>query len=216
MKNSLEAEFLGDFGSQKGKILGGLIKVGGFSTVVRSVLVPSLSELLAKNPEVQAEFFTKEVRDLPSLLEAGRADFILLNKPYDKQGVENIELGFEENVLVEPKSGLFRNDVFLDHDSEDSTTADFFKTQSKAPQQWRRSYFDEIYAIIDGVLAGAGRAVIPLHIAKQVKGLNLTKGYRPMKTPVYFCYYRQAFYTSLQKQVIENIKTVGPIFLKSS
>jgi DNA-binding transcriptional LysR family regulator len=215
MKDSLEAEFLEDFGGRSGKTLGGLIKVGGFSTVVRSVLVPSVSTLLAKNPQVQVEFLTKEVRELPSLLEAGRADYILLNRPYDKQGVENIQLGFEENVLVEPRNGKFRSDVFLDHDSDDSTTADFFKIQSKSPQKWKRSYFDEIYAIVDGVLVGAGRAVIPLHIARQVKGLTLSKGYRPMKTPVYLCYYRQAFYTSLQQLVIENIKTVGSGFLKS-
>jgi DNA-binding transcriptional LysR family regulator len=214
MKNSLEAELLGDFGPQRGKSLRGLVKIGAFSTVARSVLVPSLSDLLAKNPEVQIELHTKEVRDLSALLEMGRADFVLINSPYEKNGVENFHLGFEENVLVEPKSGTYRKDVFLDHDSEDSTTRDFFKIQSKHPEKWKRSYFDEIYTIIDGVLMGAGRAVIPLHLARQVKGLSIVRGYRSMKTPVYLCYFHQAFYTLLQKQVIENIKTSAPKFLK--
>lgn len=134
------------------------------------------------------------IRDLPSLLETGKADYILLHKPYEKQGVENILLGFEENVLVEPKSGNYRKDVFLDHDSEDSTTTDFFKIQSKSPEKYKCSYFDEIYAIIDGVIAGAGRAVIPLHLALQFKELSVTKGYRSLKTPVYLVYYQQALH----------------------
>lgn len=216
IKDSLEAEFLGDFGLQKDKTLSGLIKIGGFSTIARSVIVPSLSELLSKNPKVQIELHTKEVRDLPALLEMGRADFIFLNRPYEKHGVENIHMGFEENVLVEPKGVSFRKDVFLDHDSEDSTTIDFFKIQTKRPGKWMRSYLDEIYAIIDGVLMGAGRAVVPLHLAKPIKELAIVKGYRPMKSPVYFSYYQQAFYTSLQKQVIENIKSSAPKLLKAS
>lgn len=101
------------------------------------------------------------MRHLPTLLETGEADFILLNKPYEKQGVENIELGLEEYVLIEPKNIKCRENVFLDHDSNDTTTNDFFNFQEKPPKKWKRSYFDEIYTIIDGVLAGAGRAVIP-------------------------------------------------------
>jgi len=154
------------------------------------------------------------VRYLPALLETGEVDFILLNKPYEKQGVENVEIGLKENVLVEPKNIKFREDVFLDHDSDNTTTSDFFNIQEKSPKTWKRSYFDEIYAIIDGVLAGAGRAVIPIHLAKQTDGLKISKGFRSMKTPVFFCYYKQAFYTSLQKQVIQEIKSKAPKLLK--
>jgi DNA-binding transcriptional LysR family regulator len=215
MKDSLEVELMAEIGESKNMALGGLIKIGGFSTVVRSILIPSLSPILSENPDVQVEFQTREIRDLPGLLETGGTDFILLNKPYEKQGVENIELGFEENVLVEPKNGIFRQDVFLDHDSEDPTTANFFKIQAKPPKKWKRSYFDEIYSIIDGVLAGAGRAVIPIHLANQIKGLTLSKGYRPLKTPVYLCYYQQAFYTSLQKRVLTDIQSTAPKLLQS-
>jgi DNA-binding transcriptional LysR family regulator len=214
MKDSLEDEFLGQLRSQKSNSLSGLVRFGGFSTVVRSVLIPSINPIIDQNPDIQVEFLTKEVRHLPALLETGEADFILLNKPYEKQGIENIEIGLEENVLVEPKNIKFREDVFLDHDSNDTTTSDFFNIQEKPLKTWKRSYFDEIYAIIDGVLAGAGRAVIPLHLAKHIDGLKISKGFRSMKTPVFFCYYKQAFYTSLQKQVIQEIKSKAPKFLK--
>lgn len=215
MKDSLEAEFMSDIGLSKGKELGGLIKIGGFSTVVRSVLIPSVQSILQESSEVQVEFHTKEVRELPGLLESGEADFILLNRPFEKQGVENIELGFEEYVLVEPKSGVYREQVFLDHDSADSTTAEFLKHQGKKLKSFKRSYFDEIYSIIDGVLLGAGRAVIPLHLAKQTKGLVVSKGFQSIKVPVFLCFYQQAFYTNLQKRVIQNIKSEAPKMLKS-
>lgn len=214
MKDSLEEELLGQLKTPKGHLLSGQIKLGGFSTVVRSILIPTISPILTENPDIQVEFLTREARHLPRLLESGEADFILLNKPYEKHGVENIEIGFEENVLVEPKNGKYRQDVFLDHDSNDTTTVDFLSLQDRPPKNWKRSYFDEIYTIIDGILSGAGRAVIPLHLAKQIEGLKICKGFRSMKTPVYFCYYKQAFYTSLQKRVIKDIETKAPKLLK--
>jgi hypothetical protein len=160
------------------------------------------------------ELLTKEVRELPRLLETGEADFIFLNYAYEKQGIESIEIGYEENVLVQPAKGSFREDVFLDHDSEDSTTTDFFKLQVRAPKTWRRSYFDEIYAIIDGVLSGVGRAVIPLHLARKIGGLKICNGFKSLKSPVYFCYYRQSFYTNLQKRVITEVTARAPQLLR--
>jgi len=214
MKDALEDEFLGQIRTQKSNSLAGIIKIGGYSTVVRSVIVPSITSMLSENSDIQVEFLTREVRQLSRLLETGEADFIFLNKAYEKQGVENIHIGFEENVLVEPKNGIFRDNVFLDHDSEDTTTADFFNIQDRPTKSWRRSYFDEIYSIIDGVLNGVGRAVIPVHLAKQIEGLKVSKGFRAMKTPVYVCHYQQAYYTSLQKKVIQEIKSKAPKILK--
>jgi DNA-binding transcriptional LysR family regulator len=214
MKDSLEDEFLGQIKSQQGRSLAGLIKFAGFSTVVRSVLVPSMSAILSEHSDVQIELLTREMRQLPSLLETGQADFILLNMPYEKHGVENVEVGFEEYVMVEPKSGIFRDNVFLDHDSDDSTTTDFFKLQDRPLKLWRRSYLDEIYTIIDGVVHGAGRAIVPLHLAKQLESIKISKGYRAMKIPVFFCYYQQVFYTSLHKKVIQEVKSKVPKILR--
>lgn len=214
-KDLLEEEFLGTLRGEDETSLKGILKIGGFSTIVRSVLLPSITPLINQNPELQIEFFTKEIRELPSMLESGEAGFILFNRAYERQGVINVKLGYEDYVLVEPKSGLFRENVFLDHDPHDSTTEDFFKIQTCPPKEWKRSYFDEIYTIIDGVLSGMGRAVIPLHIAKKIKGLEVSKGFRPFKTPVYLCYYEQAYYTLLQKAVIQQITEKAPKILSS-
>jgi DNA-binding transcriptional LysR family regulator len=173
-----------------------------------------MSAILSEHSDVQIELLTREMRQLPSLLETGQADFILLNMPYEKHGVENVEVGFEEYVMVEPKSGIFRDNVFLDHDSDDSTTTDFFKLQDRPLKLWRRSYLDEIYTIIDGVVHGAGRAIVPLHLAKQLESIKISKGYRAMKIPVFFCYYQQVFYTSLHKKVIQEVKSKVPKILR--
>lgn len=214
MKESLELEFMGQIQNKNGASLSGLVRVAGFSTVVRSVLIPCLSPLFLKNPNVQIQFMTKEIRELPGLLESGEADFILLNRPYEKQGIDNIELGYEENVLVEPKNGIFRNDVFLDHDSEDTTTFDFLKKQNRDFKKIKRSYFDEIYSIIDAVLNGAGRAVVPIHLTRTITDLKESKGFKSIKSPVYFCYYKQPYYTTLQKQIMTEITSKVPKLLK--
>ena len=214
MKDSLEDQFVGSLRPKKNHELSGLIRFGGFSTVTRSVILPSLNPILKENSDVQIELMTKELRELPRLLETGEADFIFVNKVSEKQGIENIQIGFEENVLVQPAKGSFREDVFLDHDSEDSTTTDFFKLQSQALKTWKRSYFDEIYAIIDGVLSGAGRAVMPLHLARQIEGLKICRGFKSLKSPVYFCFYRQAFYTNLQKRVMAEVTARAPKMLR--
>ncbi len=213
MKDSLESEFLDHLRAENKATLGGIIRIGGFSTVVRSVLIPSLNQMINKNSNLQVEIYTKEVQQLPALLETGAADFIMLNRACEKQGVENVLIGHELNVLVEPKNTNFQADIFLDHDQNDTTTIDFFKIQKNPPKTIRRSFFDEIYTIIDGVLAGAGRAVLPIHLLKNQKNLKISKGYQPLKTPVYFCYYRQPFYTALQKEVIKNIEQIAPLLL---
>ena len=64
------------------------------------------------------------------------------------------------------------------------------------------------------MLAGLGRAVIPLHMAEQVKGLEIVSGLKPLRVPVYLAYYSQAFYTRLQKAVIDTVKTEVPAYLR--
>jgi DNA-binding transcriptional LysR family regulator len=213
MKDSLEAEFLSDLRSADSHSLSGIIRIGGFSTVVRSVLLPSIAHLMNGNSNLQLEIFTREVQQLPTLLEIGAADFIFLNRICEKKGVESVSIGHELNVLVEPRTGRFQENVFLDHDADDMTTVDFFKIQKNPPEIFKRAFFDEIYTIIDAVLAGAGRAVLPIHLLRENKNLKASKRYTPLRTPVYLCYYKQPFYTALQKQVIESITLKAPLML---
>src|SRR3989344_5573799 len=180
-KEHLEEEFLVTLKAKSVKDISGIVRIGGFSTITQSVLIPILANITKDFPNVQIEVTSEELRDLPSMLASGQVDFIFLTKPLDKQGVKNHLVGYEENVLIQPNSKKFRADVFLDHDQDDTTTFDFFKLQGKKIPYLKRNYLDEIYTIVEGVKHGMGRAVVPIHIANTVKGVEVVPGYKSLQ-----------------------------------
>jgi len=197
----LESEFMESLHSAGSPSLSGLVRVAGFSTVNRSVLLPLFAEFLREHPGVNIEMRTQELRDLPGLLFSGAAEIILTTSIINKQDVECHLLGLEENVLIQSTNKNARRDWYLDHDEEDTTTQDFFKAQTKKSPVLKRNFLGDIYSIIDGVRLGVGRAVVPQHLIRDAKGIEVVRGQTPLKTPVYLCYYTQAFYTELQKSL---------------
>lgn len=212
-KELLENEFLSGLKSKNRKSLTGLARIAGFSTVTRSVLIPLVADLIKLHPEVQIEVRTAELRDLPGLLFSGACDFTVLNRPIEKQGIENVQIGTEENVLIQSSAKNSRRDVYLDHDEEDTTTHDFLKLQGRKVPAFKRSYLDDIYSILDGVRYGLGRAVVPRHLTENIKGIEVVENLKPLKVPVYLNYYSQAFYTDLQKALISQLTKKSSIQL---
>lgn len=204
-KSLLESELMETLKPQNADGLTGVVRVAGFSTVMRSVVLPLLAGFVKKNAQVSVELRSAELRDLPGMLFSGSADLILNTQPISKQGVENHAIGFEEYVLVQSSNRGGRTDVYLDQDEEDTFTYDFLKLQSRKPGPIKRDFVGDIYAIIDGVRLGMGRGVVPLHILKETKGLEPIKGHVSMKVPVYLSYYSQAFFTDLQRSVTQVI-----------
>jgi len=201
-KNELEGDFLKRVLSRDQKGLAGYLRIGGFSTVVRSVILPSIKELLLKNPELQIELTTREMRDLPGLLRTGGVDYLLLDHPIERAGVISQLIGYEEIVLIEAKNRKCR-DVYLDHDSEDTMTLQFFRHQGKAPKTFKRSFLDEIYGLIDGVEMGLGRAVVSKHLIEDHPKIRVVNQYKPLRVPVYLHFYEQPFYSRTHKALIE-------------
>ncbi len=213
-KELLEDEFMSEFKTNSSKEIAGVVRLGGFSTLNKSILIPVLAEVIQENPKVQIEIINKELRDIPNLLFSGKADFIFLTTALEKQGIENHLLGYEENVLIQASSKKFREDVFLDHDPEDTTTFDFFRFQGKKLPAFKRSYLNEIYSLIEGVKLGMGRAVVPLHLVQNLKGVEIVSGYKPLKVPIYLTYYTQAFYTKLHRMCTERLQSEVPNYLR--
>ena len=211
-KAALEEEFL-----KKQKVsaneLVGTARIAGFSTVVRSVILPALRNIALENSKLQFEFLTKEIRDLFPALEKGETDFIVTNEKLQRQGIEVHFLGFEVNVLVRSKNQKTTSDLFLDHDYEDATTNTFLQSQVKKIEKLRRSYFDEIYTIIDGVALGYGRAVVPAHLVNANKELEIVPEFRPLKTPVYLSYFTKSYYPALHQKIIDVLKKESVKFL---
>ena len=214
-KSLLESEFLESLRSDDAKTLRGLVRVGAYSTVDRSVVLPVFTELIRQHPGVNLDLRSQELRQLSGMLFSGAVDILVGAQPLEKQGIENHKLGEEEYVLVQSSGKFSRDDIYLDYDDEDQTTVDFFKLQSrKTSTRIKQNFMNDIYFILDAVRAGLGRAVVPLHLIGEAKGIQVVKGHQSMKVPVYMSYYTQAFYSALQAAAIDAIKQKAPGYLR--
>lgn len=204
-KGRLESEFLAELAPGKG-VLTGQVRVAGFSTFVRPLLIPAVGEFCRKHPGVEFHVQTQEDRELLGLLTSGAADYVFTLRKPERGRVEFKQIGEEVNVLVTSLRKDARQNVYLDHDEFDPTTADFWKLQKTQPT-YRRVYFDEVYAILDAVEAGLGGAVLPLHMISGRK-LKQVGGLRPLKVPIYLAWKRLDYYTRLDQAVIEALTKI--------
>jgi DNA-binding transcriptional LysR family regulator len=194
--------------------LGGVVRIGGYSSIMRSVVMPALAPLLRANRKVQVHFQNAEMRQLPELLATGNVDFVVTDTPLHKADTEIVDLGQEEYVMTESVESPLDTEIYLDHDPDDPTTAKFFSLQGRDAPSYRRSFMDEIYAIIDAVALGLGKAVVSRHLVARDARLRIVPGYTSMFVPVMLGYHKQPFYTALQKAVIQELKERCPPFLK--
>ena len=206
-RDALEDEFLW---SLKGSERFGKIRIGGFSSIMRSLVVPIVAELALRNRHLRVELFSRELRELFPLLASNQVDFVLTSEPVDRVEIVSELLGYESNVLVRPRYSEFRSGVFLDHDADDSTTFDFLKLQGRKSEKFERFYLDEVYAIMDGVANGMGEAVLPLHLVKSDKRMRIVDGLKPLKTPIFLQYYKQPFYSKIHTTIVERLLTEIP------
>ena len=203
--DSLEQEVLSDLKSSIGK-LAGSIRVAAFSSVLRSVIIPSLAGFLRANPMVHCEFQSDEMTQLPSVLKTAEADFVILDYPLKKSGILEHVLGKEEYVVIESAKFDSPEDLYLDHGPDDNATELFFREQPRAPVKIRRSFMGDVYGIIDGVERGLGRAVMSRHLAEGNPRLKMLKGYRSYHRTVTLHYFEQPYYSRLHQEVVRQLE----------
>ncbi len=189
---------------KKNQILAGEIRIGGFSSIARSAIVPALAPLLQKNPALGFTLVTKELSELLPILKSGEVDYLITNKNPDRQDIEAIYLGIEENVLVESKHFKDTQNC-LDHDAADVTTSGYFKVSKKDNSKFQRRYVDDVYGLIDGVKLGLGRAVLPKHLIQNEKDFKIIRADTVLKVPLFLLFYKQAYYTHLHGLITESI-----------
>lgn len=215
MQEHLEAEVLEKIRADKTDNLSGVIRIAGFSTITRSVILPVLTKLTHSFSRIQLELMSRELHELPSLLESGSTDFIFLTTPSSRNELQQTLLGYEDYVLIKPTSKRNQLTTYLDNDPADLTTQHFFNQQTNPPKKWSRHFLDNIDLIIEGVRAGLGNAIAPLHLVKNQKGLEIDKRYKTLRIPVYLTYFKQAYYTALQRHAIELLtREIPPYFAR--
>lgn len=202
-RDSMEEELIQDLNVSKSFEITGTLKIAGYSSILRSVLIPALHPLLKKHPNILCEFICSSMPNLPGLLQRAEVDFIVMDYRLEKANLQTAVIGQEKYVAIESKKASDRNDIFLDNDSDDRATEVFFKTQGGKAHKYRRSYFDDCYGIIDGVALGLGRAVMPAHLISNNTDIKIIKGHKSYSVDVVLHYYQQPFYSKLHQAVIK-------------
>jgi DNA-binding transcriptional LysR family regulator len=187
----------------KGKEAGGSIRVAGYSSVMRSLIIPRLLPIIRKNAELSSDLQTFEMSELPKILETSRADFILLDFHLNKKSIVEKHLFDEEYVVIESTKHDVSDSIYLDHAAEDSLTEEFFRFQ-KMTKSYRRNFLGDIYGIIQGVEEGIGRAVVSKHLIEGNKKVKIVKGFKKFSRPVVLHYFERAYYPKLQQKIIES------------
>lgn len=205
-KNVLESEFLTRLQSKSSQALAGRIRLGGFSSILHSLLVPSLKPLLQKHQGLRLYCLAREVYELPHLLQQGEVDYITLDYKWEREGVTNLLLGHEQNVLVERK-GYRGPEVYIDHDEKDEVTAKYFRHHKK---KWsgQRHFLDDIHGLVEGVRNGLGRAIIPKHLIEKDSDFRIVDPDKTLQVPVYLHFYEQPYYSKLHSAVLEVFQSV--------
>lgn len=206
LHETAESELLGRLKGQRGGF-GGVLRVGGFSSVNRSLVLPALAGLLGAHPALSFQLFTREMGELDSLLKSSEADYILMSRRSGSAEIESLFLGVEESVMVRSKKATKVEGIYLDHDENDEVTRNYFRQNKLAFNPKGMRYLDDVYGLLDGVRAGYGMAVLPLHLISDVKDLEPVHPSRKFRVPVYLQYFALPYYRPLHAQVVEAIRS---------
>ncbi|XGC81902.1 LysR family transcriptional regulator [Bdellovibrio bacteriovorus] len=208
----LENELLGDIKGSQEKIAGHF-RLAAYSSVLRSVIIPSLAGLMRAHPGISIDFQSYEMYELPDVLKSAKADLIVMDYKWGKSGLLESTLGYEEFVVIESVKHHSPAEVYLDHGPMDNATESFFKTQSKVPKVIRRSFMGDVYGIIDAVELGLGRAVMSRHLINDNKLVKIVPGYQKYKRPITVHFHEQPFYSRLHSLILTELEKKAPGYL---
>lgn len=203
------------FQNLKKETLQSEIRLGVYSSVGDSVILPSIIKLTKNNPKLKLNIKTKEMKDMIKILQNAEVDFIILNYVPQIQGIESVILGEEKNFCFEGVHYKGPELLFLDHDENDQFTMEFLRQQKKKLDldKVERHFMDDVYGIIFGVEQNLGRGVIPDHLVKNNRKIKICKEFRPMINPIVLCYRKQIYYPNLHKLVVKTLVENGPGYL---
>ena len=205
LNQKLEEEFLLEMKSSSTE-LAGTINLAGYSSIMRSVIIPALTPFLRKNSKIQISFQSYEMGELTDILKTAKADIIFTDFLWEKNGIINFKCGHEEFVVIESTKYPLAPDVYLDHGPDDNATEDFFLHQTRTSKILRRSFMGDVYGIIDGVEKGLGKAVMSKHLIAQNKAVTIKEGYKKYVRPVTMHYYYRPYYSKLMTTVLQELQ----------
>lgn len=184
--------------------LRGSIRIAGFSSIMRSMIIPRLTPFLKNNLKARVIFSSHEMFDLEEILKTNQADFILTDYFPNIVGTKQTQIAEEEYVIIKSKRHKKIPHIFLDHGPKDNATASYFDFL-KEKKDYQRAYMGEVYAIIDAVACGLGKAVMSKHLIEQDKRFVIEKKKKKYVRPVVLTYFEQNYYSPLHEEVLLNL-----------
>lgn len=206
-RSALEADVVAELAPSGSPSLVGTVRIAGYSSVVRSLVLPSIAPVFRAHPKLNCEIKVREMTELESMLTRAAADYVVLDHVLEREGLEHVHLGEEELVMVESSRHLERAEVYLDHDPDDETTMRFLRRGRAQAARIQRSFLDDIYGLIEGVELGMGRAVIPRHLLEGERlQLKIVPGHKAIRTPVVLHHWKQPAYSRVHEAVLSSLK----------
>jgi DNA-binding transcriptional LysR family regulator len=202
---SLEDEILSKFKGNRDD-LAGMIRIGAYSSISRSIVLPRVASLFRKNPKLLLGLNSFEVHELLGVLKSNGADIIVTDHHINQKGVCEHVLGTEEYVVIESAKYESPDDVYFDHDLEDDVTEKYFSKQLNPPKSLRRAFMGDVYGIIDAVENGLGRAVISKHLIDGNKKIKILSRYKKIDNPIVICYLERPYYSKAFKETLRVLR----------
>lgn len=211
-KNNLELEVLSSLKPGDPKGVSGVVRIGGFSSVMSSIVIPAMANLTTSNRNISIQILTKEMTELLELLKRGEIDYVILDDRLDREELERIFLGKEKNVLVQHKK-YSAGEIYLDHDESDEVTVKYLKQAKLKIKDLKRLYVDDVHCLIQGVQHKLGKAVLPVHLIQEKLDFEILEKNLVLEIPIYLYYYTQPYYSKLHDQVIKTLQSTFQEYL---
>ena len=199
---AMQSEFVSSF-DQYNKELSGVIRIAGFSSIMRSIIQPKLATIILKHSSVNIEFSVHEVFELENILKTNSADLIVTDYFPQIASFDSVQIGEEEYVIIESKKNPQKK-IFLDHGHYDNATESYFKYQN-LKKTYQRRFMGDVYSIIDGVAQGLGSAVMSRHLVEDDKRFNIIKSRKKYTRPVVLSYLQQSYYSPLHQKIVSSL-----------
>lgn len=197
----MQKDFLASF-NQYQKELSGVIRLAGFSSIMRSMIIPQMAPFVRMNPKVSIEFNTYEMFEMEDILKSNKADFILTDYFPQLAQTEEVQCGEEEFVIIEAKKYKKIPHVFFDHTPLDNATKSYFQFIGRK-MDYKRAYMGNVESIIDAVALGLGKAVVSKHLVEGDKRFTIISHRKRYIRPIVLTYFRQNYYGPLQLKVLK-------------
>jgi DNA-binding transcriptional LysR family regulator len=198
-----QSDFLNKFDQYSSEV-SGVIRIAGFSSIMRSIIIPKLAPLMSKYPGIKIEFSTYEMFELEKVLTTNKVDFIVTDYYPEMKSFKENKIMEEEYVIIESKKHKSIPNIFIDHGAFDNATESYFSYLKETPD-YERVFMGEVYSIVDGVALGLGRAVMSKHIIKDDKRFNIIKKRKKYIRPVVLSSLGQSYYSPIHNIITETL-----------